>query len=138
MPDTYPKATRSRVMRAVRSSGNLSTELRFVRLLRQQSITGWRRQSRLIGKPDIVFPKQKVAVFLDGCFWHGHPCRNISPKLHRSYWQQKIRSNMDRDKRINRMLRSQNWKVIRIWECKIKSTSPDKLLRSLKTKLMNA
>lgn len=124
-------------MRSVKSEGNLSTEMRFVRLLRQHSISGWRRRFALIGKPDIVFPKQKIAVFLDGCFWHGHPCRNISPKSHRSYWQNKIQSNIERDKRVNRTLRSQSWRVIRIWECKITS-APEAALKRLKMTLMKA
>jgi DNA mismatch endonuclease Vsr len=73
MPDTFTKQKRSEMMSRIRSAGNKGTELRLVQIFRTNSITGWRRGSKLPGKPDFVFPKQRLAVFVDGCFWHGCP-----------------------------------------------------------------
>jgi len=106
-------------MRAVKSSGNISTEGRFIRLMKEKHITGWRRNYKLFGKPDFVFPKRRLAVFIDGCFWHGHNCRNTKPKQHANYWYEKITRNKKRDRLVTRTLRQHNWQVVRIWECNI-------------------
>jgi DNA mismatch endonuclease (patch repair protein) len=73
MTDIWSKRKRSEVMSRIRGKGNKQTEQVLRRLMRQAGITGWRRHMPLLGKPDFAFPKQKVAVFVDGCFWHG--CR---------------------------------------------------------------
>jgi DNA mismatch endonuclease, patch repair protein len=77
MTDTFTKKQRSNVMRAVKAKGNKSTELKLVEIFKSYHITGWRRNYKIIGKPDFVFPKLKIALFADGCFWHGHNCRNL-------------------------------------------------------------
>jgi DNA mismatch endonuclease (patch repair protein) len=120
MADTFSDRERSQIMRAVKSKGNKSTEARLIRLFKEHGITGWRRNANLPGHPDFVFPKAKVAVFADGCFWHGHGCRNVTPADHAEYWRKKIERNMARDKRVTRELKQQGWIVIRIWECEIK------------------
>lgn len=120
MADKFTKHKRSQIMRAVKSQGNKSTEIKFIQILRQFKITGWRRSYRLFGNPDFVFPVKRVVVFTDGCFWHGHNCRNIKPKANAEYWIKKIKSNKKRDKKVTKTLMNKNWKVIRIWECKIK------------------
>lgn len=112
---------RSDIMRSVKSSGNKSTELMLIDYFKKSKISGWRRNYKLEGKPDFVFPKSRVAIFADGCFWHGHNCRNLTPKSNQAYWQNKIERNKKRDKNINKTLRAKGWKVIRIWECKIAS-----------------
>ena len=76
-------------MRQVKSQKNKSTELRLIQVFKEQHITGWRRNYRVKGHPDFVFPKQRVAVFVDGCFWHGHDCRNTRPSDNQEYWQKK-------------------------------------------------
>ncbi|MEW5941150.1 MAG: very short patch repair endonuclease [Chloroflexota bacterium] len=119
MPDVYPANVRSAVMRAVRSKGNRSTELRLIRIFKGKKITGWRRNYDLFGRPDFVFPKQRIAVFADGCFWHGHNCRNVEPRAHSDYWQKKAARNRKRDRAVSRALRSEGWKVVRLWECQI-------------------
>src|ERR1035438_1155378 len=91
---------RSRIMSLVRSSGNRSTEMRLLGILKQHRITGWRRRSRLVGKPDFVFPAARVAVFVDGSFWHGHPTRCRIPKTNRDYWVPKIERNKARDRQV--------------------------------------
>jgi DNA mismatch endonuclease (patch repair protein) len=87
-----------------------------MRLLRRSRIRGWRRGSKLFGKPDFVFYKRKIAVFIDGDFWHGNPKRYRLPKTNRLYWGKKIGSNKVRDRLVNRTLRKDGWTVIRFWE----------------------
>ena len=103
-------------MAQVKSSGNRSTEAALLAVLRENGITGWRRNYPLFGKPDFVFPSSQVAVFVDGCFWHGHPRKCRVPKAHRSYWMKKIARNVARDRTVTRTLRKKGWKVLRIWE----------------------
>jgi DNA mismatch endonuclease (patch repair protein) len=115
---TFGHLTRSQLMARIRSTGNETTEMRLARLLRKFRICGWRRNYRLMGKPDFVWPKHKVAVFVDGCFWHGHNCgRNLKPKYNATMWRKKIAANRRRDRRNTRNLRATGWSVVRIWEC---------------------
>lgn len=102
-------------MAAIRSKGNKDTELRLVSILRAHGITGWRRHRPLPGKPDFIFPKQHLAVFVDGCFWHGCRWHCRMPQNNRRYWQNKIAGNIARDRRTTRLLRTQGWRVLRIW-----------------------
>ncbi len=115
MPDVFTKKKRSQVMAAIRSRGNKATELRLVSILRAARITGWRRHQPLPGRPDFIFPRQRVAIFVDGCFWHGCRWHCRMPQGNREYWQRKIARNSDRDRRTTRLLRSRGWRVIRIW-----------------------
>jgi DNA mismatch endonuclease (patch repair protein) len=117
--DVVDRATRSRFMAAVRSRGNLSTEKKMVRLLREHGFRGWRRQIPMSGTPDFCWPRQKVALFVDGCFWHGCPRCYKTPKSNVRYWKKKIVSNRKRDRRIDVELRRGGWAVLRIWECRI-------------------
>jgi DNA mismatch endonuclease (patch repair protein) len=100
----------------MRSSGNRTTELQLRLLLRRHRISGWRQGSRLPGKPDFIFPCSKVAVFVDGDFWHGHPRRCNMPARNRGYWEAVIQKNRRRDERVNRILKNLGWNVLRIWE----------------------
>jgi DNA mismatch endonuclease, patch repair protein len=118
--DCFQPDERSRIMSRIRSDGNFTTELRFIRLLREYKITGWRRRSELPGRPDFVFRKCKVAVFIDGDFWHGNPKKYRIPKSNCDYWEQKIERNRKRDREVNRMLKKQGWRVLRIWESSLK------------------
>jgi DNA mismatch endonuclease (patch repair protein) len=114
--DIWSKSKRSQVMSLIRAKGNKLTERRLEALLKQGGITGWRRHLPLPGKPDFAFQKQKVAVFVDGCFWHGCPKCYTRPKTNRAFWDLKRAENMARDRRVNRQLRRNGWKVIRIWQ----------------------
>lgn len=120
MTDCFQPDKRSRIMSRIRSNGNYTTELRFMRLMKQYKITGWRRRSKLIGRPDFVFVKSKLAVFIDGDFWHGNPKKYRIPKSNTDYWEQKIDGNRKRDRVINRALKEQGWRVLRIWESSLK------------------
>jgi DNA mismatch endonuclease (patch repair protein) len=116
MPDVFSKAKRSEVMARIRSHGNKDTELALLRLLRRQGLPGWRRLQPVFGRPDFVFPKARVAVFVDGCFWHGCPKHATVPASNRAFWKRKLTANRRRDRLVNRTLRRMGWRVVRIWE----------------------
>ncbi|MFH1970521.1 MAG: very short patch repair endonuclease [Verrucomicrobiota bacterium] len=117
---TFGGLRRGQLMSRVRSTGNQTTEKRLASLLREAGLTGWRRHQFLPGRPDFVWPKIKVAVFVDGCFWHGHDCgRNVTPRTNAEAWREKIEGNQGRDRKTTHRLRQEGWKVIRIWECQL-------------------
>jgi DNA mismatch endonuclease (patch repair protein) len=116
MADVFTKAKRSEVMSRIRGSGNKETELALIKLFRKNKITGWRRRYPLFGKPDFVFSKYNLVVFVDGCFWHGCPKHSNMPVNNRAFWKKKLASNKARDLRVSRVLRRTGWHVIRIWE----------------------
>jgi DNA mismatch endonuclease (patch repair protein) len=107
-------------MSKVRSRGNKSTELRLIALFRKNGIIGWKRSYSVKGNPDFVFLKKKVAIFVDGCFWHGHDCRNTRPKNNEEYWRKKRLRNMARDQKIADLFKTRGWTVLRIWECELR------------------
>jgi DNA mismatch endonuclease (patch repair protein) len=95
-----------------------------VALFRSRKIVGWRRHRTLLRpggglryiRPDFVFPKERVIVLVDGCFWHGCPTCFKAPKTNQHYWGPKIAANRLRDRTATRVLRQAGWKVVRIWE----------------------
>ena len=103
-------------MSQIRGKLNDRTEVRMVKILRSNGIKGWRRHLALPGKPDFAFRPQKVAVFVDGCFWHSCPVHGRSPDSNQGYWLPKLARNKRRDRRVSRALRAMGWKVIRFWE----------------------
>ena len=127
MTDTFSKEVRSNIMRQIKSRNNKSTEIKLIEIFKAESIKGWRRNYTLFGNPDFVFPKLKITLFVDGCFWHGHNCRNVTPSENAEYWQNKIKRNKARDKAITKELIEKGWKVVRIWECEIKKGKVQKL-----------
>ena len=132
MVDIFTKRKRSHVMSRIRGRGNKDTELALVRLMRAYGIKGWRRQvvikfpvsgfksqvsaSRFQVRPDFVFAQQRVAVFVDGCFWHGCRWHGTQPQGNAGFWARKLAGNKARDRRVNRVLRRHGWRVVRIWE----------------------
>ncbi len=104
-------------MSLIRSRGNRATELRLIALMREHGITGWRRNAKVFGKPDFVFRRERVAVFVDGCFWHGCPRHATMPANNRAFWKAKLTRNAQRDREVTRALRASGWTVLRIWEC---------------------
>lgn len=120
MADVYDKATRSAVMQKVRSKGNKSTEKRLVTVFLENHISGWRRNYPVKGHPDFVFLDKKVAIFVDGCFWHGHDCRNTQPKGNEEYWRRKRLRNFQHDQEVTVSFQKRGWTVVRIWECELK------------------
>lgn len=117
MADVFTKAKRSEVMSSIKSRGNRSTEWKLRARLISAGITGWKIHVRdVFGKPDIVFQLDRVAIFVDGCFWHGcNKCRSI-PTSNRQFWVQKIENNRKRDREVTRQLKKEGWTVLRFWE----------------------
>lgn len=170
MPDVFSRLKRSLVMARIRPKGNRATELVLARLLRRARITGWRRHAPVriakVGtqqrgqakeppgakcarrveivtvRPDFVFTRAKVAIFVDGCFWHGCPKhsppdrwlrRSTMPlkadrrggmhvlRTGKSFWRAKLAANKMRDRKVNRALRQAGWFVVRIWEHELRN-----------------
>ncbi len=132
--DVFSKAKRSDVMSRIRSKANKGTEIALARLLRSNSINGWRRHLLLPGRPDFTFQKLKLIVFVDGCFWHGCPRCYRAPKSQVKYWSEKIVRNRSRDKRVNRQLKKSGWTVLRFWECELEKR-PAECVRQLRKHL---
>ena len=125
MADVFTRKERSRVMAAVKGKGNKSTEQKLRSLLRSARLKGWRSHlTNLPGKPDFAFPKKRLAIFVDGCFWHAcKRCRrNMTPSSNKTYWLRKIAGNVARDKKSVRALRAVGWKSLRIWEHQIQKS----------------
>ena len=145
MADFLSKRKRSALMSLIRSRGNAATELRLIALMRAHGIAGWRRGSTLPGRPDFVFKKLpasprlgqtgKLAVFVDGCFWHGCPLHGTQPKSNAKFWRDKIVRNQARDRLVTRTLRAQGWRVFRIWEHELRRKNERRLLSRLKRTL---
>lgn len=127
--DVFTKEKRSHIMSRIRSKGNATTELRMVGLLRENKISGWRRHCKLHGTPDFTFRAERVVLFTDGCFWHGHDCVRRRVKTNRKFWDGKIARNIERDSEVNREYRRMGWKVVRVWECEMRSGARRKLNR---------
>jgi DNA mismatch endonuclease (patch repair protein) len=110
-------------MGAIRSKGNKTTELRLRMALIRAGISGWKLHDRsLAGTPDFSFVRAKLAVFVDGCFWHGCSRCGHTPKTRSAFWTAKFERNQARDIRTARQLRKQGFKVIRFWEHQIKQS----------------
>ena len=131
MSDVFTKAKRSEVMSLIRGWSNKSTELALMKLFRRNGITGWRRNQNVFGKPDFVFPKIKLAVFVDGCFWHGCPQHGTQPATRRAFWKKKFTRNKMRDRLVNRTLRQRGWKVLRVWQHELPRKHESRLLRRI-------
>jgi DNA mismatch endonuclease (patch repair protein) len=121
MSDNLKPEDRKRTMQAVKSTGT-SLERRLFAMLAGLGISGWKKNVKnIVGKPDIAFLNQKIAIFIDGCFWHGCPhCRRKLPETNHEYWERKITRNIELANYYNEQLSGDNWTVIRIWEHEIK------------------
>jgi DNA mismatch endonuclease (patch repair protein) len=123
-------------MSKIRGRGNRDTELALVTMLRQNRLSGWRRHKAILGRPDFVFIEKRVAVFVDGCFWHGCSQHATLPVNNRSFWLNKLAANRSRDKNVSRSLRREGWDVVRIWEHEL--NRPDRVVRKIKRALINS
>ncbi len=157
MSDVFTKAKRSEVMSRIRSRGNKETELALAKLLRRNKITGWRRHLEIRGRavaavydrrklpgahraplqnvfrvrPDFVFRHSRLAIFVDGCFWHGCPKHGTKPKGNAAFWRRKLAANKDRDRLVSRILRAYGWQVVRIWEHELARKNEARLLNRI-------
>lgn len=133
--DIFDKARRSALMASIRNRENQDTELVLMALLRAHGLKGWRRHVKLrsvprrgkppvSAKPDFVFRRLRIAIFVDGCFWHGCPRHHRKPTSNVRFWSGKIEGNRARDRRNTRWLRRGGWIVIRIWEHSLQRPAP--------------
>jgi DNA mismatch endonuclease, patch repair protein len=121
MADVFTEAKRSAVMSRIRGRNNLSTEVHLISIMRSAGIVGWRRHQPLPGRPDFVFRKSRLAVFVDGCFWHYCPmCGNL-PKNNAEFWSKKLLGNRDRDLLVAKQLKALGWTPLRIWEHELRN-----------------
>lgn len=135
MGDVLTSKQRSRCMSHIRGR-NTKPELTLRKALWSEGLR-YRINSRLPGKPDICFLGLKVAIFVDGCFWHKCPLHFVKPKTREDFWKKKISGNVERDKTNNQKLKELGWTVIRIWEHEIKEDlrgAVDKVIKVIKEK----
>jgi DNA mismatch endonuclease, patch repair protein len=109
---------------------NTGPEIKLRKLLFSNGIRGYRIHFDLPGKPDIVFTKKKIVIFIDGCFWHKCPIDFQEPETRKEFWMNKIQSNVERDKKVNEILIKDGWTVIRIWEHEIKK-GPEEVVKKI-------
>ena len=114
----------SKIMSKIRGK-HTQPELALRRSLRELGLVGYRLHwNKAPGRPDIAYPQRKVAIFVNGCFWHQCPyCRPPMPKSHVSFWKKKFQRNRERDVAKVRALKANGWKVLTCWECQIKKDS---------------
>lgn len=126
---------RSKYMSAIKGKHNRSTELTLRMALIRAGINGWKMHYKLPGKPDFYFPQFKIAIFVDGCYWHGCPKCGHIPKTRSEYWKAKISRNIQRDKKNKKLLQNEGITVIRLWEHELKKNllnkSTSKILKIL-------
>jgi len=135
MYDIFSKKARSLLMAEVKGRYNKSTEIKLAHMLRVARITGWRRHLNLPGKPDFTFQKERVCVFVDGCFWHGCPKHYKAPKDNADFWRKKLLNNRRRDAEVRKELTRKKYRVVRVWECELRDES--KVLRRIRTAVSN-
>lgn len=126
--DNLTREQRRKNMQNIRSQGT-NPELHLMKELKRSKIYFAKHVNKIVGKPDIVFRRKKIAVFIDSDFWHGHPKRLIMPKTNVDYWREKIKRNKKRDRAVNARLRVEGWHVLRIWEYDIKHNLDDCIQR---------
>ncbi|MBW3001863.1 very short patch repair endonuclease [Candidatus Woesearchaeota archaeon] len=119
MTDVLTKEQRSYCMSKIRGK-HTKPELKLRRELTKRGLRGYRIHYKLIGSPDMVYPKYRLAIFIDGCFWHKCPKCFIEPATRKQFWLQKIKGNVQRDIKVRKALRKKGWKVIRFYEHEIK------------------
>jgi len=121
--DVLTKKQRSYCMSQIKGR-NTRLEQSFRKYIWNKGLTGYRTKSRITGKPDLYFPTKKIAVFIDGCFWHKCPKCFIEPKSNKKFWKDKIKKNVQRDIKVNKLLKEQHIRTLRFWEHEIKKSLP--------------
>lgn len=135
MTDMFTPEKRSEIMSKIRSKETVAEKIVF-KYLRKQSIYFQKHYSRIMGKPDIALPRKKVAVFIDGDFWHGRNAKRLEKSDNSEYWTDKISKNVERDKIVNKTLKDEGWHILRVWESDLKrkrtqQTELDKIVKFL-------
>jgi DNA mismatch endonuclease (patch repair protein) len=130
--DVFTREQRSRVMARVKGK-DTTPELKVRRTLHKLGARFRLHRKDLPGAPDIVLPGRKLAIFVHGCFWHGHDCARGArvPKQNRDYWLGKVARNRERDAASRAALEADGWRVETVWECELKDSLETRLLRML-------
>ena len=137
MADNHSKEVRSKNMSHIRSKNSKPEEI-VRKYLFSQGFRYRKNDKRLPGKPDIVLPKYKTVIFVNGCFWHKHDCKRfVWPTSNEDYWRPKILGNVARDQRNYEQLREMGWKVLVVWECELKNETKEEALDALVAMLNN-
>ncbi|MFQ9514301.1 MAG: very short patch repair endonuclease [Eubacterium sp.] len=137
MADTHTKEIRSMNMSHIRSTNSKPEEV-VRKYLFSQGFRYRKNDKRLPGKPDIVLPKYKTVIFVNGCFWHKHDCtRFVWPASNQEYWIPKILRNVERDKENYSILQNKGWRVLVVWECELKKKVRDYTLEKLCNDIKN-
>ena len=133
MADVFTKEKRSEIMSKIKGK-NTKIELIVSSFLHKNNIRFRKNNAKILGRPDISIKKYKIAIFINGCFWHGHDiCKAYrTPKSNTGYWFEKIESNKRRDKNINEQLAKDGWNIFTAWECDIKRNKLETLNEILK------
>lgn len=136
--DVHDKKTRSYNMSRIKGTNTKPEEI-VRKYLFSKGFRYRKNDKRLPGTPDIVLPKYKTVIFVNGCFWHGHKdCRYfVIPKTNTDFWLNKINTNIERDKRKQEALKELGWNVIVVWECELKSKIVENTLKHLVTQLLS-
>lgn len=134
MADNHTKEVRSFNMSRIKSK-NTKPEVLVRSYLHKNGLRFRKNDKRYPGKPDIVLPKYKTVIFVNGCFWHKHNCPNfVMPKSNTEYWQRKIDGNVKRDMEHYQKLKAMGWRVIVIWECEISDEHLQSFVNSIRNK----
>ena len=132
MTDNLTEEQRRKVMSRNKPSGGKSTEWALRSRLIAGGISGWKIQpADITGKPDFVFLSERIAIFVDGCFWHGCELHKNIPKTNESFWSKKISGNIERDKEVTSILIDEGWTVLRFWEHELMS-SPENVIQTIR------
>ena len=132
--DKLTKEQRHKCMSAIKGR-NTKPELLVRKFLFSRGFRYRLNHPRLPGHPDLVLRKYRTVIFVNGCFWHGHDCRNTRPADHQDYWQKKRERNIKHDQEVTAMFEARGWNVLRIWECELKkkneATLKERLLKTI-------
>ncbi len=135
MADIFTKSKRSEIMSRVLGRGNKATEGALIKFFRKFHITGWRRHLKLFGNPDFGFRERRLAVFVDGCFWHNCPKHGTQPATNRLFWRKKLERTIARDRQVNKTLRKNGWRVLRVWQHELTKRNERRLASRLEDSL---
>lgn len=131
MADNHTKEQRSYNMSRIRSKNNVPEE-KVRKFIFSKGFRYRKNDKKLPGCPDIVLPKYKTVIFVNGCFWHKHNCKRfVWPSSNEEYWKKKILRNVERDELNIKELKELGWKVLVVWECELKKATIDKRLETL-------
>ncbi len=139
MADIKSPEDRSKNMAAIRAT-ETKPEVIVRKYLFSKGFRYRKNDKRLPGRPDIVLPKYRTVIFINGCFWHGHEgCKYfVWPVANADFWRSKIRANMDRDERNKRLLENAGWKVLTVWECELKPAKRNDALNELMLQIVSS